>query len=99
MVIDNVAVHVVEKCLITGLEDLFSPSMVLEMTDDTVRSLAAECGEHVIRRQELNQKLDVLASGLEMCKRYSGRTHPRKYGFNLTEFFDLKVSTHCIDIE
>ena len=40
--IDNVAVLVIENCLIDSVTDIFSPDIVSSMNDDLLERLAAE---------------------------------------------------------
>ncbi len=82
--VDGVAIQAVEACLIRGLENIMSPSSILEMDPDMVDRIASEPQEHQQQRELLTRKLAVLNSGLETCKHYVSRTtmsKPRSYRF------------------
>lgn len=71
--VDNVAALAVENCLIGGLEDLISPYKVAEMGDEELQKLAAESEEDQSERTQATNKLRVLESGLQTCKRHARR--------------------------
>ncbi|MCJ1463058.1 hypothetical protein MMC07_001662 [Pseudocyphellaria aurata] len=72
--IDNVAIQAVEGYLIRGLDDIISPSSILQMEPGLVGKIAAESCEHQLQRDELLRKSTVLKMGLITCKRYVGRS-------------------------
>jgi hypothetical protein len=69
--IDNVAILVIEHCLIDGLADIFSPDVVCGMSDDLLERLAAEPENIRGDRILLKTKLEVLQLGLRTCSHYS----------------------------
>ena len=73
LLVDNVAIQAVEACFIRGLEEILSPSSILEMDPEMVTRIANEPREHQQHREHLSRKLAVLESGLETCKRYTSR--------------------------
>uniref|UniRef100_A0A093UU45 Interferon-induced GTP-binding protein Mx1 n=1 Tax=Talaromyces marneffei PM1 TaxID=1077442 RepID=A0A093UU45_TALMA len=70
--IDDVAVEAVENKLVVSLSDLFSPIAVFEMAPEMVTSIAGETKEYRSLREQLSKKLDILARGLETCKKFVG---------------------------
>ena len=82
LLVDGVAIHAVEACLLRDLENVMSPSSILEMGADTVSRIASEPQEHQQQRELLTRKLAVLNSGLETCKRYVGRNITSKSIFD-----------------
>lgn len=67
-VIDNVAVHAIECCLMAGLSDLLSPSYVLQMDKELVCGIAAESHQNRDLREQIHQQLVVLQAGLDICR-------------------------------
>lgn len=51
-VIDNVAIHAIEYCLIAGTSDLLSPSHVLQMDQELVRRIVAESHQNQALREQ-----------------------------------------------
>ena len=64
--IDNVAVQVVNRHVMRGLEDVFSPLVVAGWSDETVRRAGAESNEVARERVRLGGKLDKLKAGKEV---------------------------------
>ncbi|KAL8792225.1 MAG: hypothetical protein Q9195_005181 [Heterodermia aff. obscurata] len=73
VLVDNVALQAIEACLMTHLPDIISPASVMQMEGETIRRIAAESEESQELREQLIRKATVLKSGLEICKRYTGR--------------------------
>lgn len=67
--VDNVAIVVVERCLLDELWDVFSPLKVMEMDEELVRSICEEAPEDLRRRELLEGKRGSLRGGLEVCGR------------------------------
>lgn len=74
ILVDNVAAQVIEACLLATLSDTLSPTLILEMNAATVTAIAAEPEESQAEREQLTRKLGILYSGLDICKRYAGRS-------------------------
>ncbi|KAL9128773.1 MAG: hypothetical protein Q9217_002622 [Psora testacea] len=72
-VIDNVAVHAIECCLIVGISDLLSPSSVLQMNQELLCGIAAETHQNQALREQTQRKLAVLQAGLEICRSHADR--------------------------
>ena len=72
-VIDNVAVHAIESCLVAGISDLLSPSHVLQMDKELVGGIAAESHQNQGLRELTQQKMVVLQAGLEICRIHTNR--------------------------
>lgn len=76
--IDNVAIQAVEGCLMGGLGDILSPSLILQMEPGLVRKIAAESLESQVQRDDLLRKSSVLKLGLKTCKKYVGHSASSK---------------------
>ena len=72
-VVDNVATQTVEGCLMNNLEDLISPTAIMNMEPGLVSGIAAESSSNQMDREQLSRKLTVLELGLETCQRYVTR--------------------------
>ncbi|KAJ3495912.1 hypothetical protein NLG97_g3046 [Lecanicillium saksenae] len=69
--VDDVAVEVVEACLLDKLSEIMDPLSIFSMSDDEVASVAAETEESRTAREELEAKLKLLKSGSETCKNFA----------------------------
>ena len=70
VLIDNFSVLAVEKCMLAKLADILSPDIVIELDDDTVRSIAAEPESAAHERQRITKELKTLREGLVILNRY-----------------------------
>ncbi|KKY27257.1 putative dynamin family protein [Phaeomoniella chlamydospora] len=66
--VDNVAVLVVEKCLLQKLPELISPSVASELDDHTVSLVAGETETSRIERTQASEKFTVLDKALEYLR-------------------------------
>ncbi|KAI9096888.1 P-loop containing nucleoside triphosphate hydrolase protein [Phlyctochytrium arcticum] len=66
--IDNMATDVIERHLLEGLEDIFSPVAVNEMTDDQIKRIAEESESTSSIREYTQNKRDGLQKGLDICR-------------------------------
>ena len=73
LVIDNVAIHAIECCLIAGISDLISPSHVLQMDQELVHRIAAESHHNQALREQTQQRMVVLQAGLDICRVHTNR--------------------------
>ena len=89
--IDNVAILVVENCLIDSLTDIFSPDIVSGMDDDLLECLAAEPETTRADRKWLKAKLEVLQLGLGTCSRYSIPSSAGAVLSNLSLWHNVRV--------
>jgi hypothetical protein len=76
--IDNVALLVIEDCLIRELPNLFDSNEVASMDDDTLAKLAAESQDLHDERTEQQKRLEVLQIGLAECEKYENSNVGRK---------------------
>lgn len=72
-VIDNVAIHAIECCLVASISDLLSPSHVLQMDQEVVRGIAAESHQNQSLREQTQRKIVVLQAGLDICRVHANR--------------------------
>ena len=56
-----------------GLQDILSPSQILDMDDNLIAAIASEPEEAQNERHLLTEKQKVLEAGLQTCKRYARR--------------------------
>ncbi|TGJ86602.1 hypothetical protein E0Z10_g2155 [Xylaria hypoxylon] len=71
-IIDDVAIEVIERKLMAALSEIFSPIVVLEMSDDLVSAIAGESQESRAKRVRLANQVEILIKGSETCKRFAG---------------------------
>ncbi|OAA33894.1 Dynamin, GTPase domain protein [Beauveria brongniartii RCEF 3172] len=69
--IDDVAVEVIEACLLDRLNEIMDPTSIFTMKDADIARIAAETGESRAARAELEAKLKVLRCGSEICKTFA----------------------------
>ncbi|KAH8700709.1 vacuolar sorting protein [Talaromyces proteolyticus] len=69
--IDNVASLAVENCLLKDLPELFSPSIVSDLSLEQLQELCQETDAVRDARQEEEEKLRVLEAGLWECKKHA----------------------------
>ncbi|ATY66044.1 dynamin GTPase [Cordyceps militaris] len=67
--IDDVAVEVIEACLLDKLSEIMDPSSIFMMSEAEVASIAAETEESRTAREELRTKIKILKGGSETCKK------------------------------
>ncbi|KAI1495438.1 P-loop containing nucleoside triphosphate hydrolase protein [Biscogniauxia marginata] len=79
--IDDVAVEIIEKKLVSALSGILSPVFVDGMPQNQVSSIAGESQKSRSQREELTKQLDVLKYGSETCKR----------------FVDVRLGNGCFD--
>lgn len=65
--VDNVAMLAVEMCLVDGLEDIFSPTVVARMSDEELKMIAGESPAVEELRIQLTEKKNRLKSALRQC--------------------------------
>ncbi|RDH26526.1 hypothetical protein BDQ94DRAFT_177479 [Aspergillus welwitschiae] len=70
--IDDVAVEAVEVELVQSLNSLFTPIKVYEMPSELVSRIAGESEENRALREQLNKKMQILGSGLSVCRQFVG---------------------------
>ncbi|TPX18648.1 uncharacterized protein E0L32_002505 [Thyridium curvatum] len=78
--IDDIGVLAIEACLLRKLPSLFDAATVYDLTDDDVRSLAAESEETTRTRAQYQEKLNVLEEGLHDLKRLNQHHSTREPG-------------------
>ncbi|KAF8534064.1 P-loop containing nucleoside triphosphate hydrolase protein [Trichophaea hybrida] len=67
--VDNVAIIVVERQLVSNLWDIFSPMSIMGMSDSEVSAICEEAPEDLRKREQLEAKRVSLSAGLEACGR------------------------------
>ncbi|KAH8655575.1 dynamin family protein [Xylariales sp. PMI_506] len=70
--VDDIAVEVIEVCLISVLANVLSPVEVYKMSPDLVTLIAGESEESQAQRERLGRQLEVLNKGAETCKGFVG---------------------------
>lgn len=70
--IDDVAVEVIDKILVSGLGDILTPDTVVMMPDSKVTQIAGETNESRTSRESLQKDVETLDSGLKTCKKHLG---------------------------
>ncbi|KIW65400.1 hypothetical protein PV04_07663 [Phialophora macrospora] len=71
--VDNVVILGVESCLLSKLEELFTPETVVQMEEDTLNIVGGESEDVRTERQELNKQLETLNDSLKRCRRHTSR--------------------------
>ncbi|KIW92753.1 uncharacterized protein Z519_06601 [Cladophialophora bantiana CBS 173.52] len=71
--VDNVVVLGVESCLLSKLEEMFSPETVAEMQDDKLQLLGGETPEIISKRRNLEARLRTLEEALKNFRRHASR--------------------------
>ncbi len=69
VLVDNVAVLVIEYCLLDGLSDLLSPGVVLRLDENLIRDIAVETADSQTERAGVLRKLKSLEAGLQTLGR------------------------------
>lgn len=62
-IIDDVSVLAIEDCLVSKLPLLFTPSMILDLDEGEVTSLAGESENTAAERTKIAEKLKILEFG------------------------------------
>ena len=64
-------IQVTEATIVQDMVNIFTPLSVEQMENDLVAKIASESLEHQTRRELLEQKLNILKKGMEICKRHA----------------------------
>ncbi|KAK8852091.1 P-loop containing nucleoside triphosphate hydrolase protein [Apiospora arundinis] len=67
--VDDFEVNAVEVCLMQKLPNIFSPTVVSGLPDDTVSKIAGESQEKIQERHKLREKMAALGKGEELLRR------------------------------
>ncbi|OCL04807.1 dynamin GTPase [Glonium stellatum] len=70
LTVDNVAIQAVENCLLSGINDVISPSSIMQMDKELVYRIAGESQQNQGLRLKMQRKLKILQAGLEVCGVY-----------------------------
>lgn len=73
VLLDNVALLVIEHCLLDDLNQVISPRSMQKQPDTQLKRLAGESHDVVARRQMLNQMLQEYRHGHQLIRAYSRR--------------------------
>jgi GTP-binding protein EngB required for normal cell division len=71
--IDNVVILGVESCLLSRLEEMFTPEIVVQMDEDILNLVGGESEDVRTEREELNKQLETLEDSLKRCRRHTSR--------------------------
>ncbi|OAL37961.1 hypothetical protein AYO20_02794 [Fonsecaea nubica] len=71
--VDNVVMLGVESCLLSKLEEMFSPETVAQMKEDKLQLLGGETPEMISERTDLTTRLKTLETALKNCRRHASR--------------------------
>lgn len=71
--VDNVVVLGVEACLLSKLEGMFEPQMVIRMSEEMLQLLGGESPEMLAERDNLQAQLQTLDKSLGACYGHIGR--------------------------
>ncbi|KPM44532.1 hypothetical protein AK830_g1994 [Neonectria ditissima] len=93
--LDDVSVEVIETILVSKLGHILEPLTIAMMSDSQVTRIAGETSESRAIREKLQEKLRVLTSGLETCKKHLGFQLP---GVNTDDYeYDCESSLETLD--
>ena len=67
--VDDFAIHAIEKCLMSKLPTIFSPKTALDMDDEMIEDIARETEESKLERESSTQKLKILDAALQALRR------------------------------
>ena len=71
VMIDNVAVQAVERCLVSKIPKFLTTETIHGMDDELVERIAAESASDQVIRKETQQHLKALDAALLICRRYA----------------------------
>lgn len=71
--IENVVNLVVENCLICDIPSILTPKKVNRMSEETLRDLASESHEVLLKREVLQEQTRTLREGLRICQQHRRR--------------------------
>jgi hypothetical protein len=93
--IQNVALLAVENTLVDGLEDVFSPSLVLGMSEEQVQTIASESDEIRTERASLQQNLEDLKGSKQVldAQVYDSRAGKSQCFRKLVSAFDILIAS------
>lgn len=66
---DAYSIYVVETCLLVKLPEIFTPSLVYELSDELITQIAAESPASTAERINVNKKLKVLERTMTTLQR------------------------------
>ncbi|KAK8199378.1 dynamin family protein [Phyllosticta capitalensis] len=76
MVIDNIAALAIERCLMLHLQSMFSPEIVHDLDEETVKAIAAEPEDSRLQRAMTTEKLESLRRALQIVNRLAPHSNP-----------------------
>lgn len=91
-VVDAFGTYALEGCLLEKLPTLFSPDVVMELDEETVRLVAAESVDVMEERENAERKLAILELSLKTLKRMRFQKVPGK--FSIGKGFKLQLTTN-----
>ncbi|KAJ4418783.1 hypothetical protein N0V82_005348 [Gnomoniopsis sp. IMI 355080] len=78
-IVDDVAVEIIEVCLVSMLVDVLSPVKVFRMTPELISFIAGESQDKQNQRKDLMRHLGVLNMGAKTCENFVS-THCKDFG-------------------
>lgn len=87
--IENVINLAVENCLIDDIPRILTPTVVSQMTEETLRDLASESDDILSKRTFLQEQVRLLREGLKICQQH----RHRGLAGNLHQFSFLLLSS------
>jgi hypothetical protein len=70
--VDNVCTVAIEAILVSELQDIFSPSAVMQMDEEFISSISTESEDTNAERERLTRQCAALQSGLDICRTQLG---------------------------
>lgn len=74
MFIDNVTVQVIERHIMNGLEDIFSPLAVSMLADEIIEGIASENTSDKKKREYYEEQIKKLEGGQRVFRSMIGST-------------------------
>lgn len=91
-VVDAVAICAIEQSLLASLEELFSPTAMMAMDDELVRTISAEPPQNERMREQTTQKLRVLRNGLATVQTHALRKREGRLKHSWANLSDLSLA-------
>ncbi|KAL2816575.1 P-loop containing nucleoside triphosphate hydrolase protein [Aspergillus cavernicola] len=93
--VDGIAIGIIETTLVQALIDIFSPTVVDNMSPGLVTLIAGESRETRDLREQLSKKLEILGSGLGICQKFSQASDFGTLSTELTPAESSRLDMDC----